>query len=293
MVDPYLQAIQHAVASPAEIAAQREAVDKCTSMCYESKGPDPDEIEWTVKHTLEALSMPLGEPTYPLEQQSSLGPEGFFAAGPLGQRELKLSYISSKRRACGLYQTKRQLMRLCTALLACNHLNEEQKDLLKSTATMSVEGNWETLEDCVAYLDTLKQGMSARYVYKLVWNSNGFGGDYVHTNSTATLESVESTVSTAITASLEAGGEVYGGKMGLEMSLEQIHKNATNKNVATSGAGTFKFPDLNKETGQYDIYGVVYEKLCAVTKHGITHRFVVLAERFSEKQMGEQFENHE
>ena len=53
------------------------------------------------------------------------------------------------------------MLRLCTALLWANKLSPDQIDQLKAVADKAIEELWENKEDCTAFIDATKQGITA------------------------------------------------------------------------------------------------------------------------------------
>lgn len=185
------------------------------------------------------------------------------------------------------FETKHRLIRLCTALLTCNHLSQEQVESVEAAAKDSVKGNWETANDCAAYIDAKNQGISANYVYNLVFDSRGAQGQYEYNQEKASVESVESQVKASIKLSMEAGGEAYGGKVGAETSLEAVEKSAKQDTKIQKVKQSFNFDAT-------DGYGALYEKVAKVRKGGKTVEFFVALERFKEGlQQGKKYNNRQ
>lgn len=185
------------------------------------------------------------------------------------------------------WETKHRLIRLCTALLTCNHLSKEQVESVEAAATDSVKGDWETANDCAAYIDAKNQGISANYVYNLVFDSRGAQGQYEYNQGKASVESVESQVKASIKLSLECGGQAYGGKAGAETSLEAVENSAKEDTKIQKVKQSFNFDAT-------DGHGALYEKVVKVRKGGKTVQFFVALERFKEGlQQGKQYNNRQ
>ena len=176
------------------------------------------------------------------------------------------------------WQSKHRMIRLCTALLDCNHLDNEQIKVIAHIAEKARAGEWETEADCVEFLDHSRSGLTSKGYYKRVYENHGKQAKYTYTQKHASVESLEQNISLAIEISMEAGGEAFGGKEGFKESINESYKKAMQITNEKSLTQDFEFKDGDNDC--------LYEKVVTATKYGEKRTFFLAIERFPKRVEG-------
>ena len=176
------------------------------------------------------------------------------------------------------WQSKHRLIRLCTALLDCNHLNNKQIKDITDIAEKARAGNWETEDDCVEFLDHSRSGLTSKGYYKRVYENHGKQAKYTYTQEHASVESLEQGISLAIEISMEAGGEAFGGKEGFKESIHESYNKAMQITKEKSLTQNFEFKDGDNDC--------LYEKVVTATKYEQKRTFFLAIERFPKRMEG-------
>ena len=168
------------------------------------------------------------------------------------------------------------MVKLCTALLLMNHLTKAQADHVAKKAREAITGCWATALGCAEYLDAMKKGVTASVKYQEVHDSQGTQGEYKHTQKIASLKSAKGQIVTAIRTSMEAGGEVFGGKVSAETSLTSTWEQAWQITEETTIVQEFVFKEGAQE--------FLFEKVVAVNQGQQTCNFSQGVERFASRE---------